>query len=183
MERHAPIFARSPRKEITMESEREPATVSPRETETVSPHPTSELCLAAVFLFFGACVGVCLFLGHPSDYAWLPSCPFRVWSGLLCPGCGALRATHYLLNGQWVTAFRFQPLLVLSLPVLVLFSGKVLYENLRKTSVALPFEKQLYWLLLIIVCLFFVLRNVPLDCFDCLRPPVIASHLPSEDLG
>ena len=156
----------------------------------MSPHPaqhkkriTPELCLVAALLLIGACVGVCLYFGHPSEYVWLPACPFRVWTGLLCPGCGALRATHYLLNGQWETAFRYQPLLVLSLPILVLLTGKTLYERLLKTSITLPFEMHLYWLILIVVCLFFVLRNVPLDCFECLRPPVIPTPFHSECLG
>ena len=132
---------------------------------------TSEICLAAVLVPIGVTVCFCLYFGHPSEYAWVPSCPFRVWTGLYCPGCGTLRATHYLLNGQLNTAFRCQPLLISLSPVLVLLAGKVCYENLRNKTVALPFELQLYWLILIAVCLFFVLRNIPLDCCECLRPP------------
>jgi len=132
---------------------------------------TLEIALGAVCLFIAGCVGFCLYFGHPADYAWLPACPFRVWTGLLCPGCGTLRATHYFLNGQFAVAFWCQPLLIILLPFLVLFVGKALYENLRQKSVHLPFEVQLYWLIFIVICLFFVLRNIPLDCFDCLRPP------------
>lgn len=29
-----------------------------------------------------------------------PSCPLRVWTGWLCPGCGTLRAMHALLHGH-----------------------------------------------------------------------------------
>ena len=29
-------------------------------------------------------VCLCLYLGHPSEYAWLPSCPFPAWTGLYC---------------------------------------------------------------------------------------------------
>ena len=132
---------------------------------------TSELCLAAILLPIGLIVGLCLYFGHPAGYTWLPACPFRVWTGLLCPGCGTLRATHYFLNGQFSIAFRCQPLLFLLLPIIALLAGKMFYENLRNTSVKLPLEREVYWLILIAVCLFFVLRNIPLDCFDCLRPP------------
>jgi len=128
-------------------------------------------CIIAFLTLLGVTVGLCLYFGHPADYDWIPSCPFRVWTGLLCPGCGTLRATHYLLNGHLVTAFRYQPLLFCLLPILALLVGKMLYEKVRNTSLALPFELQLYWLVLIVICLFFVLRNIPLDCFECLRPP------------
>ncbi|MDR0328705.1 MAG: DUF2752 domain-containing protein [Planctomycetaceae bacterium] len=134
----------------------------------------SEIVLVAILLLLGVIVGVCLFFGHPSEYAWLPACPFRVWTGFLCPGCGTLRATHYLLNRQFVLAFRCQPLMISLLPFLVLLVGKMLYEKWKNADVILPFEIHIYWLILIAICLFFVLRNIPLDCFECLRPPKIA---------
>jgi len=132
---------------------------------------TPEVWLIVALLLVGIVLGLCLYFRHPAEYAWLPICPFRRWTGLLCPGCGTLRATHYLLNGRLDIAFRCQPLLMSLMPILLLLTGKMVYENMRKTTVAFPLELQLYWLLLIAVCLFFVLRNIPFDCFDCLRPP------------
>jgi len=132
---------------------------------------TPEIWLVAALLLIAMVVGLCLYFGHPTEYAWLPACPFRVWTGLLCPGCGTLRATHYLLNGQLDVAFRYQPLLISLMPILILLTGKLLYDKWQNAPVALPFERQLYWLIVIAVCLFCVLRNIPLDCFDCLRPP------------
>ena len=129
--------------------------------------------LAALLLLLIGIVGTCLYFGHPSEYAWLPACPFRVMTGLLCPGCGTLRATHFLLNGQLGTAFHCQPLLMLLTPILALLAGKSLYEHTRKKSAPLPFEIPIYWLIVMAVCLFFVLRNIPLECFDCLRPPTM----------
>lgn len=41
-------------------------------------------------------------------------------TGLKCPGCGSQRAVHYLLNGQFIPAFRANPLLVMSIPYLAL---------------------------------------------------------------
>jgi len=130
-----------------------------------------EIWLVAALLLIAMVVGLCLYFGHPTEYAWLPTCPFRVWTGLLCPGCGTLRSTHYFLNGQLGVAFRCQPLLISLAPILILLVGKMLCENWRNTPITLPFERQLYWLILIAIILFFVLRNIPFDCFDCLRPP------------
>ena len=142
-----------------------------RRTIMTKQRISMEICLAAILLPIGSIVCFCLFFGHPSEYAWLPSCPFRVWTGLCCPGCGTLRATHYFLNGQFDIAFHCQPLLFSLLPILALLVGKVFYENMRNTSVKLPFELQIHWLILVAVCLFFVLRNIPFDCLECLRPP------------
>jgi hypothetical protein len=130
-----------------------------------------EIIIAAAFLLIAIIVGLCLFYRHPADYVWLPSCLFRTWTGLLCPGCGAMRATHFFLNGQFAVAFRCQPLLFSLLPILALLISKLCYERIRNTTVKLPFETQIYWLILIAICSFFFLRNIPLDCFDCLRPP------------
>jgi len=131
----------------------------------------SDLCIIAILLLLGVTGGLCLYFGHPAEYAWLPSCPLRVCTGLLCPGCGSLRATHYLLNGHFYAAFRHQPLLFCLLPILGVLVGRMFCEKIRNTPIALPFEVQLYWLILIAVCLFFVLRNIPLECFEYLRPP------------
>ncbi|MGL4943772.1 MAG: DUF2752 domain-containing protein [Thermoguttaceae bacterium] len=132
---------------------------------------TAGIILTVILLLTGITIGLCLYFEHPAKYTWLPSCPFRVCTGLLCSGCGTLRAIHYILNGQLDIAFRCQPLLFFLSPILVLLAGKVCYENLRNTTVTLPYELQIYCLILIAICLFFLLRNIPLDCFECLRPP------------
>jgi len=134
---------------------------------------SAEIGMVAALLCMGIIVGLCLYFGHPAEYAWLPACPFRVWTGFLCPGCGTLRATHYFLNGQVALAFRCQPLLFFLIPILAPLAGKLCYEHIRKTSFTFPFESQIYWLILIAVCLFAVFRNIPLECCDCLHPPPV----------
>jgi hypothetical protein len=138
--------------------------------QTIKP-TTLGFCIIITLPLLGIVGGLCLYFKHPAEYIWLPACPFRVWTGLLCPGCGTLRATHHVLNGQFDTAFRHQPLLISLLPIFALLISKACYEKLRKTSVTLPFELQIYWLILIVVCLFFLLRNISFDSFEYLRPP------------
>jgi hypothetical protein len=143
----------------------------------------SEIFIITVLLLLVAIVGVYLYFGHPAEYVWLPSCPLRVLTGWLCPGCGTLRAAHHLLNGQLCLAFRCQPLFISLSPFLALLVCKMLYEKWRNSTLFFPFEVPIYWLIGIVIFLFFLLRNIPLDCFECLRPPEIVSSLGSVSLG
>src|SRR3970282_358268 len=57
-----------------------------------------------------------LYLFAPATSGIYPVCPFRALTGWLCPGCGTLRGLHELLHGNLAAAFRFNPLMLLSLP-------------------------------------------------------------------
>jgi len=49
-----------------------------------------------------------------------PKCPFRQVTGLECPGCGSQRALHHLLNLEIKDAFYLNPLLVISIPYILI---------------------------------------------------------------
>lgn len=57
-----------------------------------------------------------LWRNEPAGQAYYPRCFLYVVTGLQCPGCGILRATHALLNGRWLEAWRLNPMWVLLLP-------------------------------------------------------------------
>lgn len=68
-----------------------------------------------------AAVGGCAVLalvdpGVPGRY---PLCPFRLATGLDCPGCGTLRAVHALTQGSVATAIDQNLVTVLLLPLLI----------------------------------------------------------------
>ena len=67
-----------------------------------------------------AAAGICLLVGlvDPARTALFPPCPFKaVTGGLDCPGCGATRGLHQLLNGNVVGAVDYNALFVLALPL------------------------------------------------------------------
>lgn len=94
---------------------------------------------------------------------YFPRCPFRVLTGLQCPGCGSQRAVHHLLNGEIHTAFQENPLLVLSIPYLLL---GVLFEWYPRTDTRwLLWRKRLLGplatkIILGIVIAFWIGRNI-----------------------
>jgi hypothetical protein len=130
-----------------------------------------ELTAFVAVAVLGIAVLAVLSHGHPSSYSWLPKCPFHLLTGMYCPGCGTTRALFYLVHGDMAAAFRYQPLFLAVLPIIVLLIARRLYELCCNVLMPLPFELPLYRLIAAAICVYFVLRNVPMDCFDWLRPP------------
>ena len=60
-----------------------------------------------------------LFFFNPETTSFYPRCPFYVLTGLKCPGCGTLRGIHALLHFRIIDALRFNPLMVVSIPLIV----------------------------------------------------------------
>lgn len=58
----------------------------------------------------------------PASTPWMPKCPFRLLTGLDCPGCGSQRAIHALLHGDLHAAFSANAMLVILSPVILLLA-------------------------------------------------------------
>ena len=87
-------------------------------------------------------------------------CPLHAATGLWCPACGCLRATHDLAHGDLAGAWGMNPLWVLAVPVVAAlwvrwFSGAAVGRTLR------PIPVRAGWVGLTVVLVFGVLRNVP----------------------
>jgi uncharacterized protein DUF2752 len=106
--------------------------------------------------------GVVLFLFEPGKSPLFPVCPFRALTGFACPGCGSTRALHQLLHGNLSTAFQLNPLLILSLPLLLfallLYTNAVMRKQPFSTNALHP---RYIWILFGIVLFFWVFRNTP----------------------
>jgi hypothetical protein len=115
---------------------------------------------------------VVLFLFNPLEVRWYPRCPLYVLTGFYCPGCGALRAGHALLHGHLVTALGYNPLLVLSLPVLA-YVAAAEWTQAVTGRVLLP-TRQLSGrearMILYVIVAYMVLRNIPVYPFSILAP-------------
>lgn len=102
-----------------------------------------------------------VFFFDPQQYHFYPVCLFHQVTGWECPGCGGLRATHQLLHGNIVAAWRFNPMVVLLAPVAVWFTLREIVRD--TTGRVLPGRLNHPWLVWSIVpvfVLFGVLRNV-----------------------
>jgi len=72
--------------------------------------------LGPLALAFGACLPLAWLTAGPSF------CPFKVMTGLPCPGCGMTRSVVALLHGDATTSFYFHPLGVPLVLVVVLLA-------------------------------------------------------------
>lgn len=75
------------------------------------------------YLIFISCglvlLGLIYFFVDPSVH-YMPRCLFYSLTGYMCPGCGSQRALHALLHLDIPSAFAFNPLMVISLPYVLL---------------------------------------------------------------
>jgi hypothetical protein len=112
------------------------------------------LAAGAIFLFF--------FNPASPINQFFPKCPFRLLTGLQCPGCGSTRALYHLLHLHPVTAFKLNPLFLLTLPFIVyglLGFTKSAVTGRPQRRIFIPSFYLWAWLGLLIF--FWILRNTP----------------------
>ena len=124
----------------------------------------------ALLILLAAVAALVLFCFDPRQYHFYPICFFRQATGLLCPGCGALRALHQLLHGHLAAAFRFNPMLVVSLPVFVCLGTRYGLRQVTNQPASFTLRPVWLWLILTAVLVASVLRNLPGAPFALLRP-------------
>lgn len=113
------------------------------------------LAIAALLVF-----GIIYYALDPSQSGVFPRCTFLTLTGYKCPGCGSQRAIHALLHGDVVGAFKYNALLLISIPwiALCLYAETQRIRNPRLyTRINAP---QLMWFFLVTVLLWWLLRNI-----------------------
>jgi Protein of unknown function (DUF2752) len=130
-------------------------------------YASAALTICALLATLAALV---LFCFDPRQYHFYPICLFHQTTGLLCPGCGALRATHQLLHGHLAAAFRFNPVLIASLPFLFWYCARFALQKARNQPLSIGLRPGWLWLILTAVLVVSVLRNLPGAPFALLRP-------------
>jgi hypothetical protein len=138
-------------------------------SSTFSFRATRPAAVAVSALLAGVVLLV-LFCFDPRQYHFYPVCLFHQTTGLLCPGCGALRALHQLLHGHLAAAFRFNPMLVGSLSLLIWFGLRHGWPRRKRDLGAASIRPLWLWVALGAVLIVSVLRNLPGAPFDLLRP-------------
>lgn len=114
---------------------------------------------AVVTIIIAALLFVLYGVFDPAQHPF-PKCPFYLVSGWKCPGCGSQRAIHQLIHLKVESAFEYNALLVLFIPVvsflIVADAMKSKYPNIYLISR----NPVLSWGILVIILLWWILRNL-----------------------
>lgn len=118
--------------------------------------------LIACALVLVAVAAVVLYVFDPSEYVLMPKCPFKMLTGLDCPGCGFQRAMHALLHGHVAEAIRFNVFLVVAVPyLLALLVANFLCTEHRKAKLLAVLESRTaIWTYVVLYVAWMVIRNV-----------------------
>jgi len=103
---------------------------------------------------------VLLALRDPHTTGSYGVCPLYALTGLWCPACGGLRATHDLAHGDVAGAWSMNPLWVLAVPLVVALWGRLVVGRAQGRAVR-PAPAWLAWSTLAVILAFGILRNVP----------------------
>ena len=116
-------------------------------------------------------LAILFFVLNPTEHEIFPKCVFNSVTGYYCPGCGSQRAIHSLLHlnfaGVVGNNFLFLPALFL-----LIYHYSFAFLN-KKFSWKLPnifYFKSTPWIILVVIILFWILRNLPVYPFNILAP-------------
>ena len=112
------------------------------------------------------------FIFNPSSHSFFVPCPFKYLTGYHCPGCGSQRVIHKLLHGELLAAFRLNPLMILSLP-LIFFGLRAMTLNFiynTELRVKLFYSNLFIYIYFGIVLVYWIVRNIPYTPFSYLAP-------------
>ena len=122
----------------------------------------------SIFIIAAGAILLLYFFVEPKN-GNLPKCFFHELTRLYCPGCGAQRSFHALLNGHIITAVDYNLLFILFLPLIIYF---ILAFALGKKHAATSFiyKPVFSFAVLVVVVSFWILRNIPFAPFSWLAP-------------
>jgi len=131
---------------------------------------TTLVCFVLVALGF---IAYLVAVTPPTPDSFYPKCVLYQATGIHCPGCGAGRAAHAVLNGQFLEALRFNVYALVAVPLLFAASVRWAWRWVTGSRPAPRRVVDARWikLLLVAILLFWLLRNVPVYPFILLAPP------------
>ncbi len=132
-------------------------------------HPRFFLTILIALAILGL---VLLYFSVAGKSKILPACVFKKITGLYCPGCGTTRAIYSLIHLDILTAVRCNILFLIYLPLLIytciLYCVNIYFN--KKILKPIIFTPIMCYIVLIIVIVFFILRNLSFWPFYYLAP-------------
>ena len=122
-------------------------------------------------LLLGIGLAFLYFFINPSNVNFFPKCPLYVTTGVYCPGCGSQRATHQLLQFNLIGVLQQNVLYFLGLLVLAYHGIMMLLNSILKKNIYnYIYHPKTPIIILIIILIYWILRNLPYYPFTILAP-------------
>lgn len=122
------------------------------------------LLLLGVIAFF-------YFTINPTEVDFLLKCPLYKTTGVYCPGCGSQRALHHLLHFNFLKAAHNNIILIIGLIAIIYHYGiKLINYYFTKNIKSIFNTNKTLLIVLLLIILFWILRNVPYYPFTLLAP-------------
>jgi hypothetical protein len=138
--------------------------------DSFSPTKTGRMTAAMVL---AVCCALLIPVGlvDPAQSQRFPRCAFHQLTGLHCPGCGATRALHQGLRGRIAQAASANLLFVAAVPWLLYeFVSGCLFAARGRGMRSVKLSGAAAWGILVTICLFGIIRNIPVAPFEWLAP-------------
>jgi len=125
-----------------------------------------------IFYLFLIIGGIIYAFSNPyGENSFLPKCIIHSTTGLYCAGCGLQRALHSFFIGDFVLAFKMNPLVVLALVFLCIDFLLLLLRMERYRPLPVIINSHVALLsIAVILLMFMVLRNVDSEYLQFLKP-------------
>ncbi len=118
------------------------------------------------------CAGLAgyLYLVDPNNPASAyPQCPMKALTGLDCPGCGGLRATHSLVHGDIVGALHHNVVAFVIIPVIAYMIVRWVFGLWGRELPAMRLPRWSGWAIPVAMIVFSIVRNIPNTPFYALN--------------
>lgn len=112
-----------------------------------------------LFFLFVFVVGL-YFIYNPEYHSLFPRCIFLHLTGYKCVGCGSQRAIHSLLHFDLASAIRYNALLVIFIPYMIMLFISTLWKSKLPTIYAILTHHIVIKTIFVIVLFWAVLRNI-----------------------
>lgn len=108
---------------------------------------------------------------NPNNNLWFPKCPFYLTTGFYCPGCGSQRAFYDFLHLNFIDIARKNVLFIfgvfiLSYHLVIETINKFLHKHWKNYI----YHSKFPIIILIVIILFWIVRNLPFYPFNLLAP-------------
>jgi len=124
----------------------------------------------SLLLFFVAVIAF-YFTIDPNEVDFMLKCPLYKTTGFYCPGCGSQRATHHLLHFNFSKALQSNILFILGIPIVSYHYGiPIINRYFNKNYKSVFDSTRNLVLLLVLIIIFWALRNIPQYPFTLLAP-------------